>query len=84
MSTSSRGTRFDSANTSRMAYHVQASRRSSFGRKSKSESTTGLPYSMVTFGKRMRSPLRLMFSALRTVMGRMGALPILAMNAAPE
>ena len=32
----------------------------------------------------MRSPLRLTFSASRTHMGRMGALPIFAMNAAPE
>ena len=67
-----------------MAYHVQPSRRSSFGRKSKSSTSRGLPYSMVILGKRRRSPFLFTFSALRTVMGRMGAFPIFATNAAPE
>ena len=84
MSTCSRGTFSDSAKHSRIAYHEQPSKRSSFGRKSKSSTSTGSPYSMVIFGKRKRSPLCFTCSALRTVMGRMGACPIFAMNAAPE
>ena len=39
---------------------------------------------MVIFGKRKNLPFRFTYSALRTVMGRMGAWPIFAMNAAPE
>ena len=84
MSTCSRGRYSDSAKHSRMAYHVHASMRSSFGRKSKSLTSSGSPYSMVIFGKRKNLPFCFTYSALRTVMGRMGAWPIFAMNAAPE
>ena len=39
---------------------------------------------MVIFGKRTRCPFCLTYSALRTVMGRMGACPMRATSAAPE
>ena len=67
-----------------MTYHVHPSSRSSFGKKSNSETSMGSPNSTVIFGKRKNLPFTFTFSALRTVAGTSGALPMRAMNAPPE
>ena len=62
---------------------MQPSSRSSFGSPSKSDSSTGLPYSTVILGKRTNLPFCFTYSALRTVMGRMGTFAMRAITDTP-